>query len=217
MRRLDTGGCAARHTAGIGNHQRDLQLGGGHIEAAVRDRMIPFSPCVDIRLPHKKPANLLQVLTTDQVLDLAEAVPDRYHHLIVAECGMGLRPGELFGLTVDRVDFLKRTVRIDQQLVRDRTDGGVKLSNKLKTRTSYRTLPLASMVADALAAHLDLYGPHPDLGVIFTNEWGGPVQQYPFGMMFENAPCGRAYRSGRGATRSRRPPRTICAITTPAC
>jgi integrase len=149
--------------------------------------MVSFSPFLDIALPDRKPANLLQVLTTVQVLDLAEAVPSRYHGLIVAEIGLGLRPGELFGLTVDRVDFLKRTVRIDQQLVRDRSDGGVKLSSKLKTRTSYRTLPLAPTVADALAAHLDLYGPHPEMNLIFTNEYGRPIQQYPFREMFENA------------------------------
>jgi integrase len=41
-------------------------------------------------------------------------------------------------------------------------------------------------VAQAIAAHLDGYGPHPDLGLVFTNEWGRPIQQYPFSMAFVN-------------------------------
>jgi integrase len=157
------------------------------------------------------------VLSTDQVLDLAEAVPDIYHRLIVAESGLGLRPAELFGLTIDRVDFLKRTVRVDQQLVRSRTDGGVKLSPKLKTRTSYRTLPLAPTVAEAIAAHLDLYGPHGELGLVFTNEWGGPIQQHPFSQMFENARLRAGIPEWKWGTKSRPPHLTTSGTTTPVC
>jgi hypothetical protein len=34
--------------------------------------------------------------------------------LIVFAVAMGLRQGECFGLTVDRVDFLRRHVRVDR-------------------------------------------------------------------------------------------------------
>jgi integrase len=153
--------------------------------AAVRDRIIALSPCVDITLPDRKPANTLQVLEPGQVLDLVDAVPQRYRAVIITAAGTGLRPGELFGLTVDRVEFLRQRIRVDQQLVR--VPGGVKLTHKLKTPTSYRDVPLADSVAQAIAAHLDAYGPHPEMNLVFTSEWGGPIQQFPFSQMFENA------------------------------
>lgn len=91
--------------------------------AAVKDRIIAVSPCVDIKLPAKKPANALQVLGRDQVRDLIAAVPPRYGALIITAAGTGMRPGELSGLTVDRVEFLRHQVRVDQQLVRVRSEG----------------------------------------------------------------------------------------------
>lgn len=154
--------------------------------SAVADHMIAASPCKGITLPPVKPAHLLQVLSDDQVFALAEAVPDFYHHLIAAWAGLGLRSGEIFGLTVDRVDFLRHKVRIDQQLVRSRKEGGIILSPKLKTPTSYRTLPLAPSVAETIAARLERYGPGPQ-GLVFTNEFGRPIQQFPFSEMFEKA------------------------------
>lgn len=46
--------------------------------AAVRDRLIPASPCLDVRLPSKRPASMLEVLSAEQVHTLAAAVPSRY-------------------------------------------------------------------------------------------------------------------------------------------
>ncbi len=51
-----------------------------------------------------------------QVAAMASAVPNRYRALIVFAAGMALRPGEAFGLTVDRIDFLRRSVRVAQLL-----------------------------------------------------------------------------------------------------
>jgi hypothetical protein len=46
--------------------------------AAVRDRIVASSPCVDVRLPRADAMAISDVLTTAQVLDLAAAVPGRY-------------------------------------------------------------------------------------------------------------------------------------------
>jgi integrase len=153
--------------------------------AAVKDRLIGSSPCVDIRLPSTKSQSAVtEVLTTRQVTALAEAVPARYRAVILAGAGLGLRPGELFGLTLDRVEFLKRRVRVEQQLVRVRGDG-VQLG-PLKTPSSYRVVPLPSQAGAAMAAHVEAFGPHPDLGLVFTNQWSRPIQQHPYAMMFEH-------------------------------
>ena len=154
-------------------------------KSALRDRIVTTSPCVDIRLPTKKPASLLQVLSTEQVLLMADTIADRYRAVILTAAGTGLRPGELFGLRASQVDFLRRTIRVDQQLVRVRGQG-VTIA-PLKTEASYRTLPLPQVVADAMAVHIATWPAHPDLGVMFTNERGGPIQQHPFAAVWETA------------------------------
>lgn len=83
--------------------------------AAVRDRVITTSPCTGIRLPSKPPASMLEVLSTEQVYALVDAIAPRYAALVLTAASTGLRPGELFGLRTGRVDFLRRTVRVDQQ------------------------------------------------------------------------------------------------------
>lgn len=153
-------------------------------QAAVRDRLIASSPCVNVRLPRRSGAPL-EVLTPDQAHALAHALPPRYYAYILAGAGLGLRPGELFGLAVDRVDFLRSSVKVDQQLVRVR-GSGVSLA-PLKTSSSYRTVPLPAVVGSALAAHLSKWPAHSDLGLVFTNERGGPVQQHPFAMVWKAA------------------------------
>ncbi|MDA8046618.1 MAG: site-specific integrase [Actinomycetota bacterium] len=93
--------------------------------------------------------------------------------------------GELFGLATDRLEFLERVVRVDQQLVRVRTKGV--MLGPLKTSASYRSIPLPEVVGQEIAAHLQEWPSHAELGLIFTNERGGASQQYPFGVMFEKA------------------------------
>lgn len=85
-------------------------------KAAVGDRLIASSPCISITLPKRNEAEVVP-LTAGEVEAMAGVVPDRYRALIVFAAGMGLRQGECFGLTVDRVDFLRRQVRVDRQLV----------------------------------------------------------------------------------------------------
>jgi hypothetical protein len=97
-----------------------------------------------------------------------------------------LRPDELFGLAADRIEFLRVQLRVDQQLVRIRGEG-VRLTPKLKTKTSYRTLPLAEAVKDVLAQHMAEWTPHPDLNLVFSDEWGGPIQGHPLSMVMEHA------------------------------
>lgn len=158
--------------------------------AAVRDRVIVSSPCVDVRLPARcAVSSVSEVLTPQEVRLLAGAVPTRYRALIMAGAGLGLRPGELFGLTVDHVEFLRRQIRVDEQLVRTRGAGVV--LGPLKTPSSYRTVPLPETVGRCIADHLATFGPHGELGLVFTNERSAPIQLYPFSTMFSGA-CLRA-------------------------
>lgn len=153
--------------------------------AAQRDHVVAGTPCVNIKLPATRLSSMREVLTTEHVIGLSRAVPERYKALVITGAGTGLRPGELFGLTVDQVDFLRRTVRVDRQLVRVRGHGVT--FGPPKSDTSVRTVPLADHVGEALAAHLATFDAHRDLGLIFTNARGAPIQQHPFAVLFERA------------------------------
>ena len=152
----------------------------GIFRTAVRNRVIASNPCEDTKLP-KADKPQIQPLPTEVVHRLADAVPDRYRALVILAAGTGMRQGECFGLTVDRVNFLRREVRIDRQLVyisRQRPSFGPP-----KTPKSERTIPLPQVVIDALAAHLATYPPGPD-GLIFTTTAGEPIRRTSFGSVW---------------------------------
>jgi integrase len=64
----------------------------GAFRAAVRDRLIVATPCVDVRLPKREPQRV-EPLATEQVEALITAMPDRYRALVVLAAGTGLRQG----------------------------------------------------------------------------------------------------------------------------
>jgi integrase len=167
----------------------------GIMRAAVRDRLIALTPCDGIRLPAKEP-NRLVPYTVDQVAIITEAVPERYRALITFVAGSGLRQGEAFGVTVDRLDFLRaREVRVDRQLVVIRNEPP--RFGPPKTKASYRTVPLGGVVLDALAAHLHDFGAGPD-GLVFTNDEGGPIWRNRFSEIWRPAALAAGIPTGPG-------------------
>ncbi len=66
--------------------------------------------------------------------------------------GTGLRAGELFGLQVRHVDFLRRLLTVEQQV--QQTAGQSVYVCPPKTQSSYRTFPLPQVVVDEPAVHL---------------------------------------------------------------
>jgi integrase len=145
--------------------------------AAVLDDVIRKSPCVRISLSKRDPStHQVKPITLEQVQAIENAVPARYRAAVVLAAGAGLRQGEVFGLAVDRVDFLRRTVRVDRQLVT--------LSRRVelgppKTTASVRTVPLPQVVVDVLAAHLASFPAEP-AELIFRTEDGSPVGRTTF-------------------------------------
>ena len=92
--------------------------------------------------------------------------------------GTGLRQGECFGLTVDRVDFLRRQVRVDRQLVA--VSAGVPTFGPPKRDAAFRTVPLPEFVTTALAQHLQQFPPGPH-NLVFTKSKGLPLRRSTFG------------------------------------
>ena len=140
--------------------------------SAVRDDVIRKTPCIGIALPKRERHRQRVVpLEVDEVLAAADAMPERLRATVILAAGAGMRQGEVFGLTVDRLDFLRGFVHIDRQLLT--LDRQCQLGPP-KTAASVRTVPLPATVRDALASHLAAFPAATD-GLVFTLKDGSPV------------------------------------------
>jgi integrase len=126
--------------------------------AAVRDRAIAISPCSGITLPTVESTEHV-ILAPKQVHALADGIAPRYRAAVYLGAGCGLRGGEVLGLELRHVDFLRREVEVAQQLVVQ--SGGAPYIGPTKTRASRRTVELPTVTADALAQHLERYPVRP--------------------------------------------------------
>lgn len=119
--------------------------------AAVAERIIGVSPCTGVRLPAIDQDDRF-IPTPDQVHALAAGVPERVRGVPYIAAGCGLRPSEILGLELPDVDFLRREVKVRQQLGW-RTGHGAYLA-PVKTATSARVVELPDTVATVLARQL---------------------------------------------------------------
>ena len=162
----------------------------GIFKAAVRDRRIVASPCEGTRLP-KVHRQRIEPMALEAVEALTEAIPERYRALVTLAAGTGLRQGEIFGLTVDRIDFLRRQLTVDRQLV-TMPDRAPYLAPP-KTQASVRVVPLPQVVVDAVAAHLATW---PTDQFVFTTELGDPIRRTAFSERIWRPALKRAGLSG---------------------
>ena len=146
------------------------------LRSAADDRVIAANPAARVKLP-KVDKPVVVPLEVEQVERLAAAMTDRYRAAVVLAAGTGLRVSECLGLTVDRVDFLRRTIRVDRQLVM--LAGSTSIFGPPKTASSVRTVPMPTIVGEALAQHLATYPAGQD-GLIFTTPTGAPVRRTTF-------------------------------------
>ena len=142
-------------------------------KAGVADRRIAASPCSGVSVPEPRRARVVPVGIAE-VQAVAYAITPRYRAAVILAAGTGMRLGEVLGLNVAQVNFLRRQVHVDRQLVQ--IAGQEPTFGPPKTNASYRTIPLPQMVVDEVAAHLAAYPARPD-GLVFTNELGAPVRR----------------------------------------
>lgn len=83
---------------------------------SVADRVIPSSPCIRIKLPKHEPTKVVPLPIGDG-REAGRGGVSPLRALIILAAGTGLRQRECFGLTVDRVDFLRRTLTVDQEML----------------------------------------------------------------------------------------------------
>jgi integrase len=155
---------------------------------AAVDRLIGVSPCSGIRLPDVDQHELV-IPTPEQVHALAEALPAHYAAVPYVAAATGLRGGELFGLEIDAINFLGRTLEVRQQL--KVLAGRKPYLSQPKTKTSRRVVELPEAASLPLARHLERFGSEVELDdetdprhptrrtarLVFTNAIGGAVHR----------------------------------------
>lgn len=147
------------------------------LDAAVADGLIVANPARGAVRPRVE-ARPIVPFTAAEVDALRSAVPAWFAVALDLGLGAGLRQGEATGLSVDRIDFLRRQLVIDRQLVSH--PAGEPTFGPPKSSRSYRTVPLADAVVEALARHLKLHGPGRD-GLLLHAPDGAPMRRQRFG------------------------------------
>ncbi len=141
--------------------------------AAVKDRVLPTTPCLDIKLPKIPPKSSLVPISTETVLALRDAINPRYRVFVTIGAGTGMRRGEILGLTLDRIAFDFGTIRIDRQLSRAARTGKP-VFGPPKTPSSTRVIPVGDLVLQAIKKHVGEYGTH-ESGLLLTTDLGNFV------------------------------------------
>ena len=164
----------------------------GVMRSAVRDRRIVANPCEGTKLPKVDRKRVIP-LTTEQVEAVRAAMPEHLRALVTLAAGTGMRQGECFGLTVDRLDFLRRTVTVDRQLV---TVPRRTYLAPPKTAASVRTIPLPQVVVDVMAGHLAAFPASAD-GFLFTLD-AKPITRSAFGHLWRSVARETGIPTGTG-------------------
>jgi integrase len=158
--------------------------------AAVEDGLIATNPCASSAVRAPKPDQRRVVpWTVERVQAVVAGHPGAFRAAPVVGAGCGLRQGEIFGLAVDAVDFLRRTVHVRQQI---RLVGGELVFSPPKGGRE-REVPLPDLVSVALAEQLrrspavDVTLPWVEPGgkpcnssLVFVNRDGGPLTRAYF-------------------------------------
>lgn len=124
------------------------------LQAAMDDDLIRKNPAraASVRTPTAD-RRKVDVWSTEQVSAVRDALPDRYSPLVMLGAGLGLRQGEILGLSVDDIDFLRGMVTIRRQVT-------ILDSRSVLCLPKYRrirAIPLPPGVRDGLAAHLTAF------------------------------------------------------------
>lgn len=141
--------------------------------AAVADRIIARSPAENIKSKRIDTSSIVPP-TDEQVMALADAAMPELRAAVILTAATGLRQGELFGLTHDRVGWLRRELTIDRQLVTP--DTGPVALGPTKSKHSNRTVPVADHALEVLAQHVEQFG-QSATGFVFVNRAGKPFSR----------------------------------------
>ncbi|MHB8451405.1 MAG: tyrosine-type recombinase/integrase [Mycobacteriales bacterium] len=137
------------------------------LRAAVEDDLIGKNPCTSRAVTRPiVPRRRIVPWERAAVLAVIDAHPARYAALGAVAAGAGLRQGEIFGLAVEDIDFLRRVIHIVRQVKYVPSE----LIFSAPKYESARDVPLSDGLAVVLAEHIRQFPP-----VAVTLAWKDPA------------------------------------------
>lgn len=122
---------------------------------AVKNDYILSNPADRVKRP-KKNKHISSFYTKDEILTLLDIAKDDPIYIpIVLSTYYGFRRSETLGMRWSAIDFENKTITVNHK-VTELTENGktiVYAEDKLKTKSSYRTLPLIPVVEEKLLEH----------------------------------------------------------------
>jgi integrase len=143
------------------------------LDSAVDAKRLAINVAANMRGLPRRPELEMHFLDALQVERLAEAIDPRYRLLVLVGAYTGLRPGEITGLKVKRLDLLRGKLEVAEAL--SEVDG--KLTWGTPKTHERRVVRLPRFLCDELAAYLaDRSHERDDL--VFTAPHGGPIREH---------------------------------------
>lgn len=120
----------------------------------------------------------------------------KYYDIVVVLLGTGMRISELCGLTINDLDFSKRRIRVERQLIRRAKKNADKPAyiEKPKSNSGFRFIPMSDEVYDSLRKTVERRSKLDDeaeidgcRGFVFTNKRSAPYYAGVLQVAIKNA------------------------------
>jgi len=154
------------------------------MNSAVQAGLIGSNPC-RVKGAGRSRTSTTPPASLDELVEIADAMPDRYRVLIPLTAFGALRAGEALGLARRHVDLDRRTVTIERSI--NYLPGQGQMFGPPKSEAGRRTIHLPREVVELLRHHLTEYvGPASD-SLLFTTSNGAPLHSSNRTVMFRRA------------------------------
>ncbi|WP_195987041.1 tyrosine-type recombinase/integrase [Clostridium sp. D53t1_180928_C8] len=128
------------------------------LNKAVKLQMLNDNPCKFIDTPKRSKfkANILtpeEIKLVKQHLNISKYNDYIFNLALDLTLELGLRRGEMCGLTWDNINFENKTITLEKALIRIENEYVI---SDLKTDSSYDTLPISNSLCEKLKAHKNI-------------------------------------------------------------
>lgn len=157
-------------------------------DRAIEDDMMLKNPAKGVKIPVPRPEKEVKALSQEEQQAFFRCSAGTfYDNLFRVAVGTGLRPGELFALREENIDFKNKVIHVEKTLLYQKLEGDTGKTfheDDPKTRTSKRSVPMNKYCEDALRQQLILHkiavnnSPKPKeafTDYIFCTRYGTPM------------------------------------------
>lgn len=149
--------------------QKYVNLFASILKTAKINKYIDESPYTYLKRRKVKAKKKAKPLELDVVREIANAIPEQVRLMIWMGFFTGMRPSEILGVTFDKIDFIRKIIKVEQQISRD-PNGDIDLY--VKTSSSKREVPMSAELEKMIREHVRRFGLGPK-SLLFKNRDGG--------------------------------------------